>query len=315
MTTQKTNPVFLVGAERSGTTLLRLMLNNHPQISWQSESEYMVDKVDSSENWPPLEDYYKHLLKDRIFMDSGHKIDRSLDYVGLVKSFLPNMKTDFESAIIGATCHRGFEKLLLIWPEARFIHISRDPRDVARSNIGMGWAGNVWHGIERWIDSEKSWESLVNKLSSDDYFELHYEDLVANPGYVLTEICHFLGVNYHANMLNYHQNSTYLPPDRNLIYQWEKKLAKREIQLIEHRVDDLLRKCGYQKSEFPGINPNFIERSYLSIQNYVYKKKFRIKKFGAFLVICNYCGRKLSLHRLEDWSLHRIQHIDRLGLK
>lgn len=45
-------PVFLVGAERSGTTVLRLMLDHHPQIAFNNEFEYAVDLVSDEGKWP-----------------------------------------------------------------------------------------------------------------------------------------------------------------------------------------------------------------------------------------------------------------------
>lgn len=47
-------PVFLVGAERSGKTLLRLMLEHHPDISWLNEFEYSVDLVSDQGEYPSL---------------------------------------------------------------------------------------------------------------------------------------------------------------------------------------------------------------------------------------------------------------------
>ncbi|MEL7520985.1 MAG: sulfotransferase, partial [Cyanobacteria bacterium J06553_1] len=47
-------PIFLVGAERSGTTLLRIMLDHHPQQAWCHEFEYAVDLLDESGGFPPL---------------------------------------------------------------------------------------------------------------------------------------------------------------------------------------------------------------------------------------------------------------------
>jgi hypothetical protein len=80
-------PVFVVGAPRSGTTLLRLMLGHHPRVAFLSEFPFAVDAL-PERGWPPLGGYYEYLAENRIFRDSGLKIDTGLDYVGLMQSFL-----------------------------------------------------------------------------------------------------------------------------------------------------------------------------------------------------------------------------------
>jgi len=174
-----TEPIFLVGAERSGTTVLRLMLDNHPQIAWCYEFEYAVDKVSDEGNFPSLEDYYKWLETHRIFQDTGFTIDRSLSYLQLCHSFLVQKREQVGKKLVGATVHHHFDRLLSIFPDARFIHLIRDGRDVARSCIGMGWAGNVYTGVERWIEAESLWDKLSQSIPPERQIEVTYETLIA----------------------------------------------------------------------------------------------------------------------------------------
>ena len=132
-------PIFLVGSERSGTTLLRLMLSHHTQLSWCQEFEYVVERITEEGEYPDLKQYYEWLETHRIFQARNFKIDPTLNYVELVNSFLIQQKEKDAKELIGATVHHHFDRLLKIWPNARFIHLIRDARDVARSCIGMGW--------------------------------------------------------------------------------------------------------------------------------------------------------------------------------
>src|SRR5262249_14024147 len=68
-------PVFLVGAERSGTTLLRLMLDQHPELAFQFEFELAVDHLPDARDWPPVAEYLARLRSDRIFLLSGYEAD------------------------------------------------------------------------------------------------------------------------------------------------------------------------------------------------------------------------------------------------
>lgn len=60
-------PIFFVGAERSGTTLFSLMLEHHPQVTWCNEFEYAVDLVSDASEFPCLDNYYDWLSLHRIF--------------------------------------------------------------------------------------------------------------------------------------------------------------------------------------------------------------------------------------------------------
>lgn len=288
-------PIFLVGAERSGTTLLRLMLDHHPQLSFYSEFEYAVDRIPDGEGLPDLDDYYDWLETHRIFQDSGFAIDRTLNYPQLVNSFLSQKRDRDNKPLIGATVHHHFDKLLRIWPDARFIHIIRDGRDVARSAIGMGWAGNVWTGVERWIEAEHLWLDLSQRIPSERRIQLTYEDLIAKPIDVLTGLCNFIGIPYNDAMLSYAQTSTYDVPDARLIGQWRRKLSEYEIRLVESRIGDMLVERGYELSGLSKLMITPSTELKLKLQDWWSRAQFRLQRNGLPLFISDYLSRHLGM--------------------
>src|SRR5690606_33013071 len=152
---------------------------HHPQIAFIAEFEFAVMRL-PDDGWPDME-AYRDLLSDlRIFHDTGFQVDPSLEFVDLLNSFLRQKMEWSGKDIVGATVHYDFDKLLRIWPDARFIHLIRDGRDVARSYIAMGWAGNTWTGTTGWLEAEETWERLKGILTPDRYVELTYEDLIRN---------------------------------------------------------------------------------------------------------------------------------------
>jgi Sulfotransferase family len=308
-------PIFLVGAERSGTTVLRLMLSHHPQLAWCQEFEYAVERISDDGSCPKLDEYYDWLETNRVFRARDLAVDRSLSYPQLVDSFLRQQRDRQGKKLVGATVHRHFDRLLAIWSDARFIHLVRDGRDVARSNIGMGWAGNIWTGVERWLEAERLWERVKAKIGSERSIEIAYEDLIADPVATLTKICQLIGIPYDRAMLDYPQSTTYQAPDANLVSQWRRKLSESEIRLVESRISDLLTARGYELSGLPPmtVTANAIAR--LKLQDWWARVQFRIKRNGISLVLSDYLSRRLGFKQLQKRVKLKLNAIETSYLK
>ena len=134
-----TQPAFIVGAVRSGTTLLRLMLDHHPELAFHFEFEFGVDQVSANGMYPEIDRYHDYLAQHRVFQMSGGKIDPDLDFRHLVNSFLEQKRVRDGKTTVGATVHHHIDRIQFLWPEAKYIHLLRDGRDVARSCMAMGW--------------------------------------------------------------------------------------------------------------------------------------------------------------------------------
>ena len=307
-------PIFLVGAERSGTTLLRLMLDHHPQIAFHSEFEFAVDYFRGN-NWPLLHRYYECLETDRLFQSSNFELDFSLSYPQLVNSFLVQKRERTGKSFVGATVHRHFARLLQIWPDARFIHIVRDGRDVARSCINMNWAGNVWTGSDRWLEVEQLWSQLKETISPERYTEVRYETLITEPAKTLTSLCNFIGTDYDPAMLSYWQTTTYDLPNSQLLWQWKRKLSPREIQLVEARIGNMLVKHGYELSGLPPLTVNSAMKKMLRLHSKWSVVRGRIRIYGLPLILSSFLSRNLELKQWEKHVQLKCNDIDTTRLK
>jgi len=283
-------PTFLVGAERSGTTLLRLMLSAHPQIHWVNEFELAVDMV-GDEGWPDLEQYYAFLSTHRIARAMGYTIDRSLSYPDLIRSFLEQQRTKAGKPMVGATVHRHYDRLLRFWPDASYIHILRDPRDVAPSCVREGWSSNVWTAVERWVHAEHLWDELARRLPEARRHEVHYDALIRDPESELRGICAFLSMPYDPAMLEYPRFTSYSSPDPSLVEQWRRRLSSREVRLVESRVGDLLTRRGFAPSGEAPLSVGPITAAGLRLQDRVTKVARRVRVFGPRLVAEDYISR------------------------
>ncbi len=146
---------------------------------------------------------------------------------------------------LALSIHRNFVSAHEVFPEARFIHLLRDARDCAKSAVAAGFSGNVYHGLEPWMNSEESWDRLLPRLKPEQYIEVRYEELVSEPERVLTEICEFLGLAFEPQMMDL-SDTTYEPPSPRFANQWRRSMSPRDVYLIEARVAPMLAARGYE---------------------------------------------------------------------
>jgi len=305
-----------VASERSGTTLLRLMLDHHPQIAFHHEAAFLVEYLPSpGSGWPAIEEYHAKLQADRIFEHSRFEIDRSLDYVALVNSFLEQKRSRDGKTFVGATVHHAFDRLLDIWPHARFIHLVRDPRDVARSVVQMGWAGNVYEAASVWLEAEAAWDRLLCRISPQQFIEIRYGDLIRNHEATLDAICRFIGVEYHPAMLEYADHTTYDLPDPSLIEQWRTRMTEKEIRLVESRVDDRFNKYGFERSARPPLRVSSVHQFWLKTHSRIYRALFRFRRYGLSLYVQDLLSRRLRIKPWQSFLRPRLRAIDEQFIK
>lgn len=283
---------IIVGSPRSGTTLLRFMLDSHPDVAIPPETgflmlgEHLVGEGDDlrerfadaviayppgAPTWPdfgiPAELFRRELAGLRPFsVAEGFRLFYRI-YAGRFGKPRYGDKTPTYGHHL-----RAIERLL---PEARFVHLVRDGRDVAvslrprRFSPGHDIATQARHWRENVLTARAQGSGCRH------YLELRYEDLLRAPETVLRRACAFLGLNYHPAMLRYHERTaerlrehggrthpdgtvlitreerlqqqelTTRPPDLSRIGAWTRSLSRDECQRFEELAGDLLRDLGY----------------------------------------------------------------------
>jgi len=309
-----TSPIFLVGCVRSGTTLLRLMLDHHPDLAFDHEFEYAIDLVGRDGRHPPLDQFLDFLAVNRIFIDSGYRVDPSLDFPQLVDSFLHQKRDRAGKNLVGATIHRQAEAVLAIWPDARFIHIVRDGRDVCLSIEAYGWTGNAYTASDWWIDAERSWDDLCREVPPDRRVEVRFEELIERPEQTLGSICQFLNLDYSPRMLDYPADTTYLPPSRRRTDRW-RTADPETVALIETRVGRMLAKRRYEPSglPLPAITPG--EHRRLLRQHRLYRATKRFQEQGPILFFADWIARRSKWKAIQRWVTLRLHAIERANLQ
>jgi hypothetical protein len=179
----------------------------------------------------------------------------------------------------------------------------------------MGWAGNIYSGVNIWTEAERSWDRLAASLTADRYLELRYEALLENLSDELTKICRFLGIDYSSSMVNYSASSTYAPPDSRLSYQWKTKCGTRELQLVDGKIGSLLVARKYELSGLAPAKPTLMERLSMAAQDKSYRVRFRIRRYGLALYLQHLLASRTPLPSWRDSCQRRMNQIDVKFLK
>jgi hypothetical protein len=287
-------PVFLIGSERSGTTLLRLMLDHHPDITFNMESEFLISGISDAGVFPDVAPYRHTLVKNRIFRHSRFDIPENLEFRALVNDFLYQRVERAGKRIVGATVHHGFSKLRYLWPRAKYIYILRDGRDVAFSAVEMSWAGNAYVGAECWIDAEREWAEYQKSLAPGQWIEVRYEQLVANPREQLRRVCGLAGVDFSERMFDYTRTSSYSLPDPGASSKWRTKMRSRQVCLVEARIGPLLAARGYELCCEVPLRVGRIGAKWIKWQSRLGVLQRRIVMFGFWLAVLEPISRRLG---------------------
>jgi len=218
---------IVAGAPRSGTTLLRFMLDAHPQLAIPPETGFLVPLANIQQSgagdaealfrlithYPTSAPVWPDFHLDAQVLHHELAKLRPFDLATGVRSFYRLYAERFGKPRYGdktPTYCEHIPAISALLPEAHFIHIIRDGRDMALS------LRPLWFAPARDIASlAHYWQRLVRAgqaggSNARAYMEIRYEDLVQDSRWELEKICAFLDLPFHPDMLNYWQRT----PDR-----------------------------------------------------------------------------------------------------
>ncbi|MEO5883789.1 MAG: sulfotransferase [Caldimonas sp.] len=300
-------PFFLVGSVRSGTTVLRLMLGHHPQICRCDELEYVAGEIAGRNDWPDVAEYVRRLPRHHGYRQSGFVPDVSMTFPAMVQDFFAQLRKADSRELAGATVHNHFDELTRIWQDAKFIHLVRDPRDVARSCVEIGWAGNAWAGIGTWLAADDAWQRLVQRLPPEQRLEVRFEDLTSRTESELARICEFIGVSYDPAMIEIEADSTYRRPNPRDARSWRDGAPPTEVREMEARLGGRLVRAGYSPSGLSPLKLSIGRRFALDLDHRFRRMRFSQRRYGILKWVAHAVLRRLDRFRLLDLPRKRLQ--------
>ncbi len=265
----KYGPIFIVGMNGSGTTMLADCLNHHPDIFiFPFETRiipHFLSKISVYGDLSKIENRHrlaKLLGKCRAYWEANGRRYVTLDKDDLeelgVKGVFNSLYNYFaiqEGKIRwGDKTPMYLQHMPLIKryiSDAKFIHIYRDGRDVARSfNRRFGY--NPLHTIFRWKKVVRMGREDGKKLGVNHYMEIRYEDITSYPEYYMKKICEFLEIEFHRDMLK--SNMPYLKKSVNekkigtIVQntgQWRVYFNQDRVKKLEQIAGQYLAQLGY----------------------------------------------------------------------
>jgi hypothetical protein len=214
---------FVVGAPRSGTTMLRLMLDAHEELAIPPET-YFIPRA--AKRWKaakrlrrenPVDAYLDEVIGHKRWPDFHLDADayRERVHAAAPRTLGDAIRTFYEMYIekVGAPRWgdktpfyvRKMEVIQEAIPEARFIHLIRDGRGVALSIM------HLWFGPDTIEEAAEFWVARIDEARRkarglDHYIEVRYEDLVNDPEPELRRICELVELPFDDRMLTYYEH-------------------------------------------------------------------------------------------------------------
>lgn len=251
---------FVTGCARSGTSILGELIGSHPEVEYRHEAHHVWAKAGSG-------------------VGESHRLSANHASAAVRRAIRKRFcSKNGESALVVEKNPRSMLRLPFlreVFPEAKFVHIVRDGRDVACSMI-PGVGGDEWRHLKppRWRQIMRdrtgidrcavAWRDVMEIALSDlediPHYTLKYEDLVRKPRQVIAGILDYLELREHPAVFEYCdliQDATegsYHPAKQRKwfrddhtvrIGRWRENLSAREAQSVEELLRPLLTRLGY----------------------------------------------------------------------
>ena len=289
-----TSPLVVLGVSRSGTTLLRVVLDRSSGIAIPDESFFV----------PLLGRRHGSTIDADSFLDDVARIPTIRAWDVRVDDVRPRVRSgmatgDAIAAIFEAYAERRGKPrwgdktpmymrhlplLERLFPEAQYVHLVRDGRDAALSFLEMpeGTFTRTWaHPTTPaqfaclWRKEVSAARALGDRVGDGRYREVRYEELVSDPESAVSAICSFAGMPFEPEMLEYagtvdvsdkpHQLRLRRPPTPG-VRSWREDMSPSDVAGFEAVAGDLLGELGYEVTSSRSSISVFAARAWYDVR-------------------------------------------------
>lgn len=310
--THPMRPIFVIGAERSGTTMLGSMIGAHSDVLCLPESNFIAVHMPTPDPKRPVDS--RHILK--MFRshykfrtmwrgvrvdDASLASDTAITFPGLVDWLVEQYAISVNKTSVTSWLDHAPNNLLYVhrlnqhFPNSKFVHIIRDGRAFANSMIAADWGPNdVIDAAERWVYFVGLGMIAMNYLGEGRIMMVKYEDVVTKPEESMQGIARFLQLDFQPGMCSptglsvpgfikktHALLGASVEPKR--LDAWKQKLKPRDIEILESKIGDLLLILGYQRMTdldvAPASDNEYYLRKTLSVSKSIRNKLAHFKRY------------------------------------
>ncbi len=306
---------FILGRPRSGTTLLASLFDAHPNVVIPFECPLIINifrKYHKIRNWDKrrLLEFYTDIISQRKF--DSWRVDQNklksdllanegkTSFQELIKVVYLNFNSFFtkNEVLLFGDKNPVYsiypEQLIKIFPNARFIHLSRDYRDNILSIKKVDFEAPVTSLLAyRWRFATNRMLSAENQ-NPGQFYRLKYEDLVSQPDVELKNLCNFLQIPFKPNVLEFHKKKDELfdsfdrdhieryhssllqPITGSKTFAWRNSMDKNEVRIADKVVGKVADQAGYERE--------YKQNSITGITSLVWINYGRLAYFLRFVV-------------------------------
>ena len=273
-------PVFIVGNDRSGTTMLRLILDRSPALSMPTESMIVEDFAPVRKQSGSLADHaaatqflstvWNHpKVAHWGLPEQPPEMPRGLSHIDAYR-FALSAPYKAYAHVHGKTGWGDktpsyinlIDEIMAVWPNAQIVNIVRDGRDVSLSLRSMPFGGNnTWAMARDWARGIELGEAAALAYPGQVH-RIRYEDLVSNPGPAIEQLCAAIGLEYEQQMLDIHETPEHKVVsgqedwfeqvwngiNQGSVGKWRRKMDQRQLVLFESIAGEQLDLLGYERA-------------------------------------------------------------------
>lgn len=287
-------PVHVIGHPRSGTSLFVRLLRKYLQIAFGTESQFILRyhrrlgrygdlQIDRN-----LRRLVEHLCEERWFVRCRQRFgfettadailadvrERSLR--GVLTALFLQLQKHFGMQRWGDKTPEYVCELPVLhglFPDAKYIHVVRDGRDVALSGFEQHFGEqNVYMAAREWASAVEKAAEFGRGLPAGQFLEVRYEDFLSQPVAEFARLIEFLDIDDAGGALLAHIE-THVAPDlmHNNFNKWKQKLSPRQIKRFDRQAAGCLRAYGYECTAGVAPPPGLLHSVYWRCDNQLRK--------------------------------------------